>query len=115
MFPFLFFFQAEDGIRDYKVTGVQTCALPISRARSNGTSLKRWRGIEHGFSGPVPLDPGAHQYFGEGDQLLLGGTILIAVSGRRFVVDPQLPADDGRGGGVTTTLSDGDPAAGAAS
>src|SRR5256885_5963514 len=31
---FVFFFQAEDGIRDYKVTGVQTCALPISeRAR----------------------------------------------------------------------------------
>src|SRR5256885_8704914 len=27
-----FFFQAEDGIRDYKVTGVQTCALPISIA-----------------------------------------------------------------------------------
>src|SRR5256885_10541635 len=26
---FIFFFQAEDGIRDYKVTGVQTCALPI--------------------------------------------------------------------------------------
>src|SRR5689334_24262473 len=31
---FLFFFQAEDGIRDGTVTGVQTCALPISiRAR----------------------------------------------------------------------------------
>ena len=29
MFDFFFFFQAEDGIRDYKVTGVQTCALPI--------------------------------------------------------------------------------------
>src|SRR5699024_12165047 len=27
---FLFFFQAEDGIRDRNVTGVQTCALPIS-------------------------------------------------------------------------------------
>ena len=26
---FNFFFQAEDGIRAYKVTGVQTCALPI--------------------------------------------------------------------------------------
>src|ERR1022692_5152163 len=26
----IFFFQAEDGIRDYKVTGVQSCALPIS-------------------------------------------------------------------------------------
>src|ERR671919_2322988 len=30
IFLFFFFFQAEDGIRDYKVTGVQTCALPIS-------------------------------------------------------------------------------------
>src|SRR5205807_3580075 len=28
-------FQAEDGIRDYKVTGVQTCALPISKQRFN--------------------------------------------------------------------------------
>src|SRR3989454_6170279 len=33
-----FFFQAEDGIRDYKVTGVQTCALPIS---ANGPCLAR--------------------------------------------------------------------------
>src|SRR6266850_7302332 len=30
---FFFFFQAEDGIRDYKVTGVQTCALPILAGR----------------------------------------------------------------------------------
>src|SRR5207248_4707735 len=29
MFGFFFFFQAEDGIRDRTVTGVQTCALPI--------------------------------------------------------------------------------------
>src|SRR5207249_7631053 len=29
----VFFFQAEDGIRDRNVTGVQTCALPISRGR----------------------------------------------------------------------------------
>src|SRR5260370_19581364 len=28
--PSFFFFQAEDGIRDSSVTGVQTCALPIS-------------------------------------------------------------------------------------
>src|SRR6266850_3359012 len=35
----VFFFQAEDGIRDYKVTGVQTCALPIStRCSSAGAS-----------------------------------------------------------------------------
>src|SRR5260370_39723046 len=30
---FFFFFQAEDGIRDSSVTGVQTCALPISTRR----------------------------------------------------------------------------------
>src|SRR5690606_40320401 len=29
------FFQAEDGIRDFHVTGVQTCALPISHAMRN--------------------------------------------------------------------------------
>src|SRR5438046_7162361 len=29
IFMFCFFFQAEDGIRDWSVTGVQTCALPI--------------------------------------------------------------------------------------
>src|SRR5207248_8596695 len=33
LFFFFFFFQAEDGIRDRTVTGVQTCALPISSAR----------------------------------------------------------------------------------
>src|SRR6266496_3583251 len=31
---FFFFFQAEDGIRDLYVTGVQTCALPILRGRA---------------------------------------------------------------------------------
>src|SRR2546429_2366988 len=30
----VFFFQAEDGIRDVAVTGVQTCALPISTAKA---------------------------------------------------------------------------------
>src|SRR2546425_9302007 len=43
---FFFFFQAEDGIRDKLVTGVQTCALPISRcsASVNGCLLRRRRG-----------------------------------------------------------------------
>src|SRR3989449_11210586 len=44
----LFFFQAEDGIRDVAVTGVQTCALPISqRVRPAPTEPKQtdaWRG-----------------------------------------------------------------------
>src|SRR5207245_4336660 len=33
-YPRYFFFQAEDGIRDATVTGVQTCALPISEKSS---------------------------------------------------------------------------------
>src|SRR5256885_11160713 len=40
---FFFFFQAEDGIRDYKVTGVQTCALPISRSLPALTHLRQVR------------------------------------------------------------------------
>src|SRR5207237_6543034 len=44
---FFFFFQAEDGIRDSSVTGVQTCALPIlilpptGRGRSSGAERPR--------------------------------------------------------------------------
>src|SRR3712207_7942500 len=39
---FFFFFQAEDGIRDIGVTGVQTCALPISWTKlSNPSSQER--------------------------------------------------------------------------
>src|SRR5499427_10660801 len=35
---FFFFFQAEDGIRDHCVTGVQTCALPISAPKPAGAA-----------------------------------------------------------------------------
>src|SRR5207237_5009509 len=37
---FFFFFQAEDGIRDSSVTGVQTCALPILMAAAWGSSAR---------------------------------------------------------------------------
>src|SRR5205807_4894364 len=46
------FFQAEDGIRDYKVTGVQTCALPISLIvilSDNGESLGEHGERTHGL------------------------------------------------------------------
>src|SRR3954449_13637485 len=51
---FIFFFQAEDGIRDESVTGVQTCALPIS-SRIQGEvcpspatgETQGWRSEEH--------------------------------------------------------------------
>src|SRR5215813_12078304 len=38
VFLFFFFFQAEDGIRDADVTGVQTCALPISHGTTVATN-----------------------------------------------------------------------------
>src|SRR2546430_6868155 len=58
---FFFFFQAEDGIRDLTVTGVQTCALPISRAyvglvartRAPSTSQIAWTRVVF----PVPSSP----------------------------------------------------------
>src|SRR2546430_4201056 len=44
---FFFFFQAEDGIRDLTVTGVQTCALPISRpARRRGPGAPGHGGVQ---------------------------------------------------------------------
>src|SRR5205807_7846840 len=47
-----FFFQAEDGIRDYKVTGVQTCALPISTSESQPPE-----GGPRGEVAPEPSSP----------------------------------------------------------
>src|SRR5256885_10915098 len=59
-----FFFQAEDGIRDYKVTGVQTCALPISPASALHNifnfmriSLCRQGTPQHGRALPLLIDP----------------------------------------------------------
>src|SRR5256885_4475605 len=55
---FFFFFQAEDGIRDYKVTGVQTCALPICRReRRFGGVAPPLRG-QAGVAVPAALRPG---------------------------------------------------------
>src|SRR5205807_5485931 len=50
----LFFFQAEDGIEDYKVTGVQTCALPIYDRQPRGASRQLLQpALRH-----APADPG---------------------------------------------------------
>src|SRR5690625_7541859 len=42
MSSFVFFFQAEDGIRDGHVTGVQTCALPILRVEQRRAVCNRY-------------------------------------------------------------------------
>src|SRR5207245_11559118 len=51
----LLFFQAEDGIRDATVTGVQTCALPISRRRHHAGNE-----TQHGAFGERLADGDAH-------------------------------------------------------
>src|SRR5256885_10389667 len=70
----VFFFQAEDGIRDYKVTGVQTCALPIfaaiallaachdgddvsSPTETTATTTTATAGATSGIEGQVLLGP----------------------------------------------------------
>src|SRR5207249_8433079 len=52
------FFQAEDGIRDRNVTGVQTCALPISIEGA---------GLEPGKDVAIALDPAASELYQEGN------------------------------------------------
>src|SRR2546430_2424405 len=58
VFIFFFFFQAEDGIRDLTVTGVQTCALPISNVAAAASIMgadihpataRRWPDLEKLF------------------------------------------------------------------
>src|SRR6266487_1151161 len=52
MYGGVFFFQAEDGIRDGRVTGVQTCALPISWPTSAGTPGSTIRARPRPAAGP---------------------------------------------------------------
>src|SRR5688500_19842906 len=65
-----FFFQAEDGIRDYKVTGVQTCALPI--CRQHGRLPARFDDRRTPL-GAGPLGVGDAWVAGEGGRPVGGG------------------------------------------
>src|SRR5690606_41001794 len=53
---YVFFFQAEDGIRDFHVTGVQTCALPIFWPMNPVTHFENRSAIQcvTGFIGQTP-------------------------------------------------------------
>src|SRR5205085_3745590 len=65
VFFYFFFFQAEDGIRDLTVTGVQTCALPIlalvqsaaQRCWTGPTSSSEEIGSPHGQTCPAASPP----------------------------------------------------------
>src|SRR2546430_12554613 len=53
---FSFFFQAEDGIRDLTVTGVQTCALPIFARAGLRERPRRTPGDAEGYDGAFERD-----------------------------------------------------------
>src|SRR2546422_6999660 len=75
---FFFFFQAEDGIRDVAVTGVQTCALPISI----GATTSRLPFGHHGANHPV--------------QDLRTGRVAITSQNHEFQVDEaSITSDSG--------------------
>src|SRR6266481_3775411 len=82
---FFFFFQAEDGIRDGTVTGVQTCALPIL-ARP---PLRRWEGLPDGGQRRV-----AGLVVGERAERRLGWRLVIEPD---QVVEGDRPVGEGAG------------------
>src|SRR2546429_4198862 len=67
---FFFFFQAEDGIRDVAVTGVQTCALPICSLREPQPSTT---GVASG-AGSVSISKWVG---GNVDKICLGTTLSV--------------------------------------
>src|SRR6266513_647031 len=87
----IFFFQAEGGIRDRNVTGVQTCALPIHRAARQGADRARGRrgdaaGVRRNGRG-VRAGGGAHR------RLVPGGRHTLAAAARRGD-DPRVGRED---------------------
>src|SRR5229473_5559447 len=95
IYPF-FFFQAEDGIRDKLVTGVQTCALPISdcQALQNNRSHSK---IQLGAQVTKGLGAGANPEIGRQAALEDKARILAALEGADMVF-----VTAGMGGGTGT-------------
>src|SRR6266446_6247212 len=95
MFRFLkcFFFQAEDGIRDYKVTGVQTCALPIFQAASaaDHNQPRPWMILESGQKGLC----GGHVDGGIGDRACDRGTEVLRRVAGLVETDEYIETPDG--------------------
>src|SRR5207249_8771049 len=80
-----FFFQAEDGIRDRNVTGVQTCALPISIERELAPVFVRVDGYTGGDT-VVLAEPGDNEVLGAHTLESLG----LTAEDRKSVVVPTV-------------------------
>src|SRR2546425_12464986 len=88
----IFFFQAEDGIRDKLVTGVQTCALPISPSCSTRRARCAWRHTERRSSSTCGKEPSKDFAPDEARHCALSGLSLVM----RFV-GAATPAAGGGG------------------
>src|SRR2546427_6391090 len=85
---FFFFFQAEDGIRDLTVTGVQTCALPICFQLATSSLLSALRSTRPDYNKSRRVDLNALSKeevasWKPGDTLLLNGKMLTRSEERR--------------------------------
>src|SRR5438876_9235184 len=92
-----FFFQAEDGIRDGRVTGVQTCALPISDDVMV-TEIEVWSVRIAGWNARAAsaLAPLA-EVVGVPDRTFDGGALLVSVGrGKIGAVEKALVKEIGR-------------------
>src|SRR5256885_428551 len=86
-----FFFQAEDGIRDYKVTGVQTCALPILVQRDRDQTFHSLF-ITHAGSPIGALADLKGKQFAFGDVNSTSGHLMPEYFMRQQGVDPDVIA-----------------------
>src|SRR5215475_14924679 len=71
---FFFFFQAEDGIRDFHVTGVQTCALPIS------VLVEKAPAQERVHTGDIDLGrmlPALHHTAADAGRFVTAGIVIV--------------------------------------
>src|SRR3712207_3478284 len=121
----LLFFQAEDGIRDIGVTGVQTCALPISDPNGSGVAKTYYT-----LDGSDPMDAantGRKEYsaaakptLSDGERIRYAsednvGNVEAAKTSAAAKVDTTKPVTtddvpaDWRGGAITVTLTATDP------
>src|SRR5690606_40534105 len=103
-----FFFQAEDGIRDFHVTGVQTCALPIFMARVKRGDVRflvatdlAARGIDisdlsHVINYSLPEDPAVYLHrVGRTGRIGKTGTAISLAGGRDLLILEALRGESG--------------------
>src|ERR1039457_2437287 len=86
--PNIIFFQAEDGIRDYKVTEVQTCALPISSVHITFIIVAN---VEHVIV--------AFEHAGQAAKSDIGGAAIAALRDRAHLLAPLHPHGRGHSAG----------------